>query len=216
MAKVISEVERVAENEADLTYNSDDPLDTVERKLHHSCGILVANQQHPQVKSYVQQLLAGFRDSPVRVFQRALGNLDSITNATWKQAQQDLKFFLREQKSKETKRSLMAPFARYMGNTTIGLHSFLVDTFALFSILCYTESNFSNLYMNLPEILLIVQIVALSIISMLVALILFRIYEIIARIEVTSRNLNTINRILLKTQNFSISDLLIDIKHFFR
>ncbi|MFO0763766.1 MAG: hypothetical protein U0518_02815 [Candidatus Gracilibacteria bacterium] len=70
--------------------------------------------------------------------------------------------------------------------------------------------------MTLPEILLIVQIVALSVISMLVALILFRIYEIIARIEVTSRNLNTINRILLKTQNFSISDLLIDIKHFFR
>lgn len=69
--------------------------------------------------------------------------------------------------------------------------------------------------MNLPDILLIVQIVALSIISILVALILFRIYEIVARVEVTSRNLNTINRILLKTQNFSLADLLIDIKHFF-
>lgn len=94
-------------------------------------------------------------------------------------------------------------------------YGILVDTFALFSILCYTRRNIFLFSMNLPDILLIVQIVALSIISILVALILFRIYEIVARVEVTSRNLNTINRILLKTQNFSLSDLLIDIKHFF-
>ena len=94
-------------------------------------------------------------------------------------------------------------------------YGILVDTFALFSILCYTRSNIFLFSMNLPDILLIVQIVALSIISILVALILFRVYEIVARVEVTSRNLNTINRILLKTQNFSLSDLLIDIKHFF-
>ncbi len=98
VAKVISEVERAAENKVDLAYNSDDPIETMERKLHVACGLLVANQQHPQAKSYIQQLLAGFRDPPVRVFQRALSNLDSITDATWKRVQQDLKFFLREQK----------------------------------------------------------------------------------------------------------------------
>ena len=98
MAKVISEVEQATENEMDLTYNSDDPMDTVERKLHHACGILVANQKHPQAKLYIQQLLAGFRDPPVRVFQEALKNLDSITDKVWRGAQRELKFFLREQK----------------------------------------------------------------------------------------------------------------------
>ena len=98
MAGVISEVERAVENEVDLTYNSDDPIEMIERKMHHACGILVANQKHPQAKLYIQQLLAGFRDPPVRVFQEALKNLDSITDKVWRGAQRELKFFLREQK----------------------------------------------------------------------------------------------------------------------
>lgn len=98
VAKVISEVERAVENKVDLAYNSDDPIETIERKLHDACGLLVANQRHPQAKLYVQQLLAGFRDSPVRVFQEALKNLDSITDKVWRDAQRELKFFLREQK----------------------------------------------------------------------------------------------------------------------
>ena len=98
MAKVISEVERAVENKVELAYNSDDPIETMERKLHVACGLLVANQQHPQAKLYIQQLLAGFRDPPVRVFQEALKNLDSITDKVWRGAQRELKFFLREQK----------------------------------------------------------------------------------------------------------------------
>ncbi len=98
MAKVISEVERAVENKVDLAYNSDDPIEMIERKLHDACGLLVANQRHPQAKLYIQQLLAGFRDPPVRVFQEALKNLDSITDKVWRGAQRELKFFLREQK----------------------------------------------------------------------------------------------------------------------
>lgn len=98
MAGVISEVERAVENEVDLTYNSDDPIEMIERKMHHACGILVANQKHPQAKLYIQQLLAGFRDPPVRIFQEALKNLDSVTDKVWRDAQRELKFFLREQK----------------------------------------------------------------------------------------------------------------------
>lgn len=98
VAEAISDVERASENEVDLTYNPDDAIETIERKMYHACGMLVANQKHLQAKLYIQQLLAEFRDPPVRAFQRALNSLDTITDAAWKQVQQDLKFFLREQK----------------------------------------------------------------------------------------------------------------------
>ncbi len=98
MAEAISSVERASESEIDLTYDPDDPIGMIERKMHSACSRLVDNPKHHEARVYLQCLLAEFRDPPVRAFQRALSSIDSITDSAWKQAQQDLKFFLRQQK----------------------------------------------------------------------------------------------------------------------
>ncbi len=99
VAEAISDVERADENEIDLVYDQDDSIEVTERKVHVACSKLVLNLKHHDARAYLQCLLAEFQGGPpVRVFQRALNSLDSITDSAWKQAQQDLKFFLRQQK----------------------------------------------------------------------------------------------------------------------
>ena len=95
VAEAISDVERAAENEVDLIYDQDDSIEVTERKIYFACSKLVENLKHHDARAYLQCLLAEFQGPPVRAFQRALNSLDSITDAAWKQAQQDLKFFLR-------------------------------------------------------------------------------------------------------------------------
>lgn len=99
VAEEISSAERASFDEIDLTYDPDDPIGMIERKMHSVCSRLVENPKHHEARVYLQCLLAEFQGSPVRTFQRALASLDSITDAAWKQAQQDLKFFLRRQKT---------------------------------------------------------------------------------------------------------------------
>ena len=98
MADVISSVERASLDEINLAYDPDDPIGMIERKMYSACTKLVENPKHHEARLYLQRLLAEFQDPSVRTFQRALSSIDSITDAAWKQVQNDLKFFLRQQK----------------------------------------------------------------------------------------------------------------------
>ena len=99
VAEEISSAERASFDEIDLTYHPDDSIGIIERKMYSACTKLVENPKHHEARLYLQRLLAEFQDPSVRTFQRALSSIDSITDAAWKQAQQDLKFFLRRQKT---------------------------------------------------------------------------------------------------------------------
>jgi hypothetical protein len=98
VAEEISSAERASLDGIDLTYDPDDPIGMIERKMYSACSRLVENPKHHEARVYLQCLLAEFQGSPVRVFQEALKNWDSITDKAWRDAQRELKFFLREQK----------------------------------------------------------------------------------------------------------------------
>lgn len=70
--------------------------------------------------------------------------------------------------------------------------------------------------MSLTDILLIVAILALTGVSALIILILYRLYEIITRVESLSRHVDIVNRLLLRTSSFSLTDIIADLRRLMR